>query len=255
MHSKVSNRKGDLFFVCDKGGDTIYACRISEEGRLELCGGAPHHDIPGSSPRYGVFHPKKPFYFMNHETEPLVNAFRYTSEGELTLIQSVSTVPDDFPFPADGPSGKAAEASDLRISADGSTLYNVLRGVDGVAVFDIDQELGTLALRQLIRIPKEKGQRLQPRGCTLSPDEKFLFVALMGSGSIFCRPLILPAGPFGPQFLHTTASLPRAERNSQWRRPALEDGSRNGYGAPFPWTRQPNARGRSGSLCSETRAC
>ena len=56
-------------------------------------------DEPLSESRYCVFHPTKPYLFVNHEHsgngKMMVSAFHYNEDGELELINKVDCLPKD----------------------------------------------------------------------------------------------------------------------------------------------------------------
>lgn len=183
-HNVAMSHDGELFGVCDKGSDSVYMFRIDRErGRLILTGDAPYHDLPGCSPRYGVFHPTKELYFINHEAQPIIHAFHYDEAGRLSLVCTQDVLPDGVVLTQNATACKVAESSDIKLSADGKTLYNVVRGLDIVAVFGVAPESGMLTKKQTISI-SENGESAAARGCVISPDGRFLLLALTGSGKI-----------------------------------------------------------------------
>lgn len=188
-HQVANSPDGRLFAVCDKGGDAIYLFRLDRERcRLVLTGDAPYRDLPGSSPRYGVFHPELPFYFMNHETKPLVHAFRYRPDGGLDLLDTQDVLPEGYCLPAGVPARQVAESSDLRLHPDGKTLYDIVRGLDIVVVYQVDPETGKLSKRQTVCLAKD-GEKAGARGCAISPDGRFLHAALLGCDRLVALPI------------------------------------------------------------------
>ena len=176
-HSAVRSPLWNLFAVCDKGNDGIYLYKLDyEKQKLVLCQGTPYQDIPGSSPRYGVFHPKRPYFFCNHEDEPVVHSFAYTEDGKLTRIDTVSVVPERVK----GKQMQCCEQQDFKISSDGRYLYVLVHGTgfDGVVVLETD-ESGKIKRKQILEV---KGS--WPRGCTFSPDGKYMFIGCMMDGRI-----------------------------------------------------------------------
>lgn len=188
-HQVAMSPDGNLFLVCDKGGDTIYAFAIDrEKERLTLKGDAPYRDLPGCSPRYGVFHPTRPYYFVNHETKPILHAFRYQENGKLCRIDTQDVLPEDFVLPEGIPANKVAESSDLRLHPNGRWLYNIVRGLDIVTVYEIQEETGALTKLQTQKLVGE-GEKAGSRGCAISPDGRFLLTTLLGCGRIVAMPI------------------------------------------------------------------
>lgn len=177
-HSAVLSPSGKFFAVCDKGDGHIYFYKIDEE-KNELVLMARHQtDEALSEPRYCVFHPTKPFIYVNHEhtadgSMP-VNAYRYTEDGGLEFINKVYALYAPC-HPADG---KKALTS-LNLSADGRYLYCVSNGCNNVAVFSVDQETGAIALIQNQPINGKKA-----RNGALSPDGKYFITACILDGEI-----------------------------------------------------------------------
>ncbi len=177
-HSAVLSPSGKFFAVCDKGDGHIYFYTIDEE-KQELKLMARHQtDLDLSEPRYCVFHPTKPFIFINHEhtadgSMP-VNSYRYTEEGDLEPINRVDTL---F-APCMPPNGMKALTT-LNISNDGTCLYCVANGCNNVGVFSIDQETGAIALIQNQPINGKKA-----RSGALSPNGKYFITTCILDGEI-----------------------------------------------------------------------
>lgn len=126
-HCVVRSPSGKLFLVNDKGGDCIYVYAI-ENGRLILKNGAAVKAEFGSAPRYGVFHPSLPYYFMNTESAAYLAAYRYDEEGRLDRINTAAIVPKSVDAGTVKAGPGTYQSSDLRISPDGKYLYNLVRG-------------------------------------------------------------------------------------------------------------------------------
>ncbi len=163
----------ELYAVCDKGADRIYMFRIDRGlKRLNLAG---EYDVPaGSAPRYGAFHPTKPFLFTNNELLPVVFAFRYDEQGSLTLVNSLRTLPD-------GDKNAAAQPmpSDFRIHPGGKFIYGLVRHTENITVLAIDQDSGALSLIQTLTLPGKEA-----KACAVSPDGRYFFAAAKESGLI-----------------------------------------------------------------------
>ena len=171
-HCVVAAPDDGVFVVCDKGTDEILLFRIdADRDALELIGR--YHQPEGSSPRYARFSPKAPLLYVNHENEPFVSVFRYESGG-LEPISRVEALPADGSY-----AGRPAQQSDLCVSSDGTRVYDLIREVNAVSVFEADPSTGALTLLQTVQLD---GQN--PRGCALSPDGQFLLVAQVGSGDV-----------------------------------------------------------------------
>jgi len=169
-HCAVRSPSGKLFAVCDKGDGHVYIYTIDYEKQELKCLSRTMTDELLSESRYCVFHPTKPYLFVNHEHsghgKMVVSAFYYNEGGELKLINKVDCLPKDT-------SAKCGQG--FCISKDGKYLYNLLNGYDAVAVLEINQETGEVSVLQ--RVPV-KG--MNPRMCALSPDGHFLITTCLG---------------------------------------------------------------------------
>ncbi len=205
-HTALMSPDGKFFACCDKGDSHIYFYTLDyEKEELRLCG-EPFHDCEGASPRYCAFHPTKKLFFVNHERDMRVTAFRYDENGALEKLGSAFALPEELlglPTPAvrEALHGESAlppadglwplEQQGFCLSADGRFLYDMLNGADAVAVFAVEKETG--ALTRLQTVPVE-GRWV--RGGVLSPDGRFLVVSALQSGGVSVFP-ICPNGTLG----------------------------------------------------------
>lgn len=155
----------DLFIVCDKGSDSVYSYKIDKEaGRLVCCDRI--DGVPGSSPRYCVFHPTLPYLYYNNETKSIVNVVRYDRSGKLTPIGAVSCMEN-------GDIQARGLQSDLQISGDGRNLYTLVRDNSTITVYALNEETGMPVVKQVVSCGSTQGGR----GMTFSPDGKYLYLA------------------------------------------------------------------------------
>jgi 6-phosphogluconolactonase len=169
VHSVVMSPSGNLFAVCDKGSDLLFFFRINRQTeKLEVCGGEPYKSIIGSAPRYSVFHPTRPYFYMNHEIKPVISAFRYDESGKLQLIHVVDVLVEGTKF------DRTTMSSDVRIHPSGKYLYNLIRGLNLISVFAVKESTGEIERIQTVALDG-KG----PRGCAVSPDGRFILIALL----------------------------------------------------------------------------
>lgn len=171
-HCVVFSPDGAFFVVCDKGTDELLTFRIdSDSSSLVLL--ARLHESPGSGPRYARFHPTAPVLYVCHENEPFISVYRYGATGSLAWVADVDVLDPEIPRLA------APQQSDLCLTGSGGRLYVLVRGVNVVSVFDVDTDTGALVLLQNHRLDADN-----PRGCALSPDERFLLVASVGTADV-----------------------------------------------------------------------
>lgn len=172
-HCAVCSPSGKLFAVCDKGDCHLYLYQIDREiNRLKLLSRT-MTDAPLSEARYCVFHPTKPYLYVNHEHSGhgrmMVSGFQYDEDGNVSFINKVDCLPE----------GETADCGQgFCMSPDGKYIYNQLSGYNCIAVLEVDQKDGALSLTQRIMVEGAK-----PRNCSLSPDGRFLITACL-SGEI-----------------------------------------------------------------------
>lgn len=173
-HSAVMSPSGKLFAVCDKGNDTVRMYGLdAEKGKLIR----PTHIVQharGTLPRYCVFHPEKPWFYHNNEKCMDLHAYTYTEDGFLQLINTASAAPENGEAKE-----KIHEQQGLVIDAAGKYIYDISRGPNVVAVFEINQSDGSV---KAIQYQSINGK--WPRGCALSPDGRFLLVCCLGSEKV-----------------------------------------------------------------------
>lgn len=160
-HSAMMSPSGNLFAVCDKGNDGVYMYKIDRENN-KLVASEPYMAKPGSMPRYCVFHPTKPFFYHNNESNMFVSAYTYDEDGKLTSIGDFCALEEEC----------AAEQQGLTMHPSGKYLFDILKVPKMVAMYEIDPENGSLTLKQNYPLPYE-----WPRGSTLSPDGRFLLIS------------------------------------------------------------------------------
>ena len=171
-------------FISDLGMDQIVRYKLEENGQLSDRLGSTKVN-PGAGPRHFAFHPKAPFGYVLNEITRTIIAFRYNqSSGELTEIQTISTVPDGWT------KGSTAE---IFIHPNGRFLYSSNRGHDSIACFHIHQGCGKLSL---VEIEKTGGRT--PRNFNLDPSGKWIIAANQSSGDLHVFSLDQNTGALAP---------------------------------------------------------
>lgn len=173
-HTAVMSPSGKLFAVCDKGNDTVSMYMLDhEKGKLIR----PHHihrHSPGLLPRYCVFHPEKPWFYHNTESNGMVCSFTYQEDGRLLETGMYPAVPADCEMQE-----KTLEQQGFVISRDGRYIYDIVRGPNLAVVLEVDQNNGSLKA-----VWRQPIAGRWPRGCALSPDGRFLLVCCLDSGEV-----------------------------------------------------------------------
>jgi 6-phosphogluconolactonase (cycloisomerase 2 family) len=170
-HSVMADPSCELYIVCDKGLDTLYSIKIDrEKGRLIKCG---EIKTPVNyDPRYIVFHPTLPVFYGNNEKNETVYVYSYdVSSGRMKILSESASLMENR-------TDKRIMPSDLAILPDGRFLYAAVRGINIIAVFEIDHR-GIIKLVQNIDCGGDN-----PRGLCIAPDSHYLFSANLDSRKV-----------------------------------------------------------------------
>lgn len=126
----------------------------------------------GSGPRHIVFHPDGDFAYLANEFSDSVSTFAFdVTTGQLSLLDTVSTLPPDFP-------GDDNTCADVHVTPDGRFVYVSNRGHDSIAMFAVDPATGVLSsLGQILTEP-------HPREFDISPRGRYVYVAGRDSGML-----------------------------------------------------------------------
>ncbi len=131
----------------------------------------PHVTTPaGAGPRHLAFHPNGTIAYLIAETNSTISAYHLDGAGQLTSMQTVSTLPPVFTG--------TNTAAEIWVHPSGKFLYGSNRGDDSIAIFTLDAA-GMMTAKAF---PKSGGQN--PRDFTLDPTGQWLLVANQGSGSL-----------------------------------------------------------------------
>lgn len=127
---------------------------------------------PSSGPRHFDFHPNGRLAFAINELASTVTAFQFDPEtGILTETQTLSSLPQDF----EGTSYTA----DIHVHPSGRFLYGSNRGHDSIAIFQIDEQAGTLT-----PLGHQSTGGETPRNFGIDPTGQFLLAANQGTNSV-----------------------------------------------------------------------
>lgn len=141
---------------------------------------------PGSGPRHLTFSRNGKFVYLLNELRSTISVFSYhATDGALALLQTISTLPPDF-------SGKTT-AGEIVIHPSGRFLYASNRGNDTIAVFAVDDKLGTLS-----SIDHTPTGGKTPRSFTIDPPGKWLLAANQDSNNIVTFRIDAKSGRISP---------------------------------------------------------
>jgi 6-phosphogluconolactonase len=126
---------------------------------------------PGAGPRHLTFHPDGKKVYVINELKNSVTVFNYeATEGVLTELQTISTLPPDFQG--------TSHCADLKITPNGKFLYGTNRGHDSIAAYRIGDD-GRLTL---LGIEPSLGKG--PQNLAITPDGELLLCANMPGNSV-----------------------------------------------------------------------
>lgn len=194
-HSSFYSPDGQYLFVQDLGLDLIVSYKVDKE-RGKLVKANEVKLAAGSGPRHIAFHPSSKFAYVINELNSTVTAFTYeASEGLLTEITTISTLPADF----NGENGCA----EIIVSSDGKYLYGSNRGHDSIVAYAIDEATGKLTVIQ--HISTAGGH---PRHFALTPNGNHMLVANRDGNHIVTFAIDVKTGLLHNTGVETVSSKP-----------------------------------------------
>lgn len=171
-HSNTLSADNRYVVSCDLGTDRLSLYELDTENAQLVPSNPPFvRAVPGGGPRHFTFHPNDKFAYVCNEILSSVTAFQWNRfRGELTEIQTISTLPKGF-------SGENSTA-EIRIHPINGHLYVSNRGHNSIAVFEIAKD-GKLTL---VEVTPTGGKT--PRNFNFDPTGRWLLAANQGSDDI-----------------------------------------------------------------------
>ena len=170
-HSINLDQAGHYAFAADLGIDKLVVYEL-DSSRRKLRFHAEFQAKPGAGPRHFSFHPRGTYAYLINELDSTLTAFSYDGgRGALTELSTISTLPYAF-------EGEST-CADVHASPSGKYVYGSNRGHDSIAIFEVDDNSGTLTL-----IGHEPTQGKTPRNFAIDPTGTFLLAANQDSGTI-----------------------------------------------------------------------
>ena len=162
---------GKKVYLTDLGFDRIVIYDFdSNSGHLKQIPNGVVNFAAGSGPRHFVFNSAGTKMYVICELNSTVSAFDVNSNGELSQIQTLSTLGESF-------TGQSA-CADIHLSADEHYLYGSNRGENTIVVFTIGTD-GKLSLAGRTSCGGN-----WPRNFVIDPSGKYLLVGNQKSGDI-----------------------------------------------------------------------
>jgi 6-phosphogluconolactonase len=170
-HMSVTDPAGNYVLVCDLGTDRVFSYKFDKTaGKLTDNGFVQAN--PGAGPRHLDFHPNGQWVYVINEEASTLDYMNYDpSSGSLTLIQTISSLPDAWEgtnYP-----------SEIHVTADGQFVYALNRFHNSIAQFAIDPGSGTPT-----RIREFWTRGDYPRHFAIEPNGNFLYVCHSNSHNI-----------------------------------------------------------------------
>lgn len=169
-HSVNTGPNGRFLYVPDLGADEIVTYEFNHTaGTLDQVAKVRTKD--GAGPRHLDFHPTESILYLANELDSTVSSYeRHDLTGELTELDTHSTLPSDF--------ARANQVSEINVHPSGNWMYVTNRGHNSIAVFKIYAD-GHIELLKTISTGGE-----WPRHFALAPNGKALISQNQKSGSL-----------------------------------------------------------------------
>ena len=196
IQTDPSNRFAFAPHIAGNGPNAIFQFKF-DESTGHLIPNSPSRVNPKEpeGPRHICFHPNLDVLYSSNEQGCSVSAYSFdSSQGTLTPIQTVSTLPSDY-------EGKNS-CSQIQVSPSGRFLYAPNRGHDSIACFSVDTSTGLLT--SIGQAPSEA----VPNAFSLDPDGNFLFAAGQGSGRLASYRINGDTGELEPLEVYTVGKAP-----------------------------------------------
>ncbi len=170
-HMVSFDPSGKRVYVTDLGLDRIVIYNFdAASGKLKQIQNGIATLPKGSGPRHFVFSQDGTRMYVICELNSTVSFFNVNKNGELKLVQTLSTLREDF-------KGKSY-CADIHIGKDGKYLYGSNRGENTIVTFTIGPD-GKLSLKGHTTCGGE-----WPRNFVIDPTGKFIIVGNQNSGNM-----------------------------------------------------------------------
>jgi 6-phosphogluconolactonase len=172
-HSLVVDPGDQWLLVPHRTPDVIGQYAYDASAGTVTANAVPQAAAPaGAGPRHIVLHPDGGFAYVSDEFSDSVSTYAFDAgTGQLELLGSVTTLPDDFP-------GDTNTCADVHITPDGRFVYVSNRGHDSLAMFAVDP--GTGLLTAMGQVPTEP----RPREFEVDPRGRYVYAAGQDSGRV-----------------------------------------------------------------------
>ncbi|MDN3594470.1 lactonase family protein [Zunongwangia endophytica] len=171
-HSVSISEDNKHVYICDLGLDKIWIYDLDAKDKTIKKNEMESVSLTkGAGPRHFTFSKDQKFAYSMNELNSTISVFKVEKNGGLNLINSVSSIPEDFTEDNSG--------ADIHISPSGDYLYASNRGHNSIAIFKINKENGKIE-----HIGFESTNGKTPRNFAISEDGSYLYAANQDSGDI-----------------------------------------------------------------------
>jgi 6-phosphogluconolactonase (cycloisomerase 2 family) len=199
-HAVVFDPSGNYIAAADLGTDQVLIFQIQNDALVQVDEAMV---APGSGPRHVAFHPNGQFLYVITELTAMVVVFPFdAATGQIgDEIQSISTVPDDFP--------EHKSTAEIMVHPSGKFLYGSNRKqeehplADSIAAYTIDQATGELTL-----IGNTADNVQFPRAFNFDPSGTWLYVLNQKGDSILQFAINQDSGELTPTGLVVDTPVP-----------------------------------------------
>ncbi len=170
-HSAIFSADGKMVYVADLGTDRVMAFQVDETTQTLALASTPFFELPeGSGPRHMSLSQEGKILYVFCELNNRIAVLDISNSDDIQLIQSISTLPDDFQGQSYG--------ADIHLSKDGKMLYASNRGHNSIAIFKVKMD-GMLESKGHVGTEGKT-----PRNFHLSNDGRWMLVANQDTGNI-----------------------------------------------------------------------
>jgi 6-phosphogluconolactonase len=164
-HSINLDAANKFAFVADLGLDKVFVYKFDPaKGALKANDPAALELKAGAGPRHFAFHPSGKYAFVINELDSTLTSAKYDSKkGELTKIQTLSTLPEG--------GHKGNSTAEVVVHPSGKFVYGSNRGHNSIVAFSIDKD------GKMKYVGHQKAGIKVPRNFNIDPTSKFALVA------------------------------------------------------------------------------
>jgi len=172
-HFITPDPSNQFALTCDLGLDRVLLYRMDPSRPALVPNDPPSISVkPGAGPRHLAFHPNGRFLFLINEMGSTLSSYAYDAhKGQLMLVQTLSTLPQDF-------KGQNT-CAEVQVHPSGNFAYGSNRGHNSIAAFSVEPNTGQL---HFIGCQPTLGKT--PRHFALAPDGRWMLVENQDSDNI-----------------------------------------------------------------------